>query len=194
MARRTQIASGWLLLISIVSFCLLGKEAWCRPAAQDEIRTDPQPRQRNFRQSRDVEKMMIRQILGASLLVPTCALASDYELSLADTGQREYYCTATVTLENKSDAKLTEISGFFFTFVGEEQVGRSKGAWFLEVPAGETATAVFETPNAPCTEIDRYDFVVGACRLDAGFIQKEDCANLLSGVAPIGEIESLGNF
>lgn len=60
--------------------------------------------------------------------VPSFALASDYVLSLSDTGKRAYYCTATITLENQTDAPLTEISGHFFTFVGDEQVGRSKGS------------------------------------------------------------------
>ncbi|MEM8958843.1 MAG: hypothetical protein AAGC86_13645 [Pseudomonadota bacterium] len=136
---------------------------------------------------------MIRQIFGASLLFPACAMAGDYELQLSDTGQREYYCTATITLENRTAAPLVEISGFFYTFVGDEQVGRSKGAWFMNVPAGESATAVFETPNAPCTEIDRYDFVIGACRIDAGFIDKNECAALVGGTDPIVVANSLAS-
>ena len=136
---------------------------------------------------------MLRSCLAIlACTVPDVALASDYVLSLSDTGKREYYCTATITLENRTDAPLTEISGYFFTFVGEEQVGRSKGSWFMNVPAGGSAEAVFETPNAPCTEIDRYDFIIGACRMDAGFIDKADCASRIDAEAPLASVSTLG--
>lgn len=62
----------------------------------------------------------------------------------------------------------------------------------MNVPSGGTATATFETPNAPCTEIDRHDFVIGACRIEAGFIDKANCAARIGGVAPIGSVSTLG--
>lgn len=110
-----------------------------------------------------------------ALFVPSVAMASDYLLSLEETGLREYYCQITVSLTNTSEDPLTEISGYFYSYVSDERVGRSKGSWFMNVQPGETAQAVFETPNAPCDEISRYDFVVGACRLGASFEDVSMC-------------------
>lgn len=131
-------------------------------------------------------------VCSAMSFAPGGVAASDYVLSLLDTGQREYYCTATIALENQTDEPLTEISGYFFTFVGDQKVGRSKGSWFMNVAPGGSATATFETPNAPCTEIDRYDFVIGACRIDAGFMDKAECASLIGGSDPINSVSALG--
>ncbi|MCR9088861.1 MAG: hypothetical protein NXH97_19205 [Rhodobacteraceae bacterium] len=120
------------------------------------------------------------------------ASAADYMLRVTDTGQREYYCTVTVALDNVSSAPVTEISGFFFTFADDAQVGRSKGSWFLNVAPGDTAEAVFETPNAPCAEIDRYDFVIGACRIGQGFDPKSVCAERIGVERPISRVMALG--
>ena len=111
--------------------------------------------------------------------------AADYAITLTDTGLREYYCQITVALENTTDAPLTEISGFFYAYIGEEKVGRSKGSWFMNVPPGGTATATFETPNAPCDDVERYEFVLGACRIGAGFEDVSDCAARVEGAAPL---------
>lgn len=124
------------------------------------------------------------------VLAPSVSLGADYTLRVGDTGKRDYYCTLTAILENGSDVPLTEISGFFYAYVGEEQVGRSKGAWFMNIAPGGRAEAEFETPNAPCQEVDRYVFVLGACRIGATFEDRADCTNLLDGQAPI-EIDSL---
>lgn len=121
----------------------------------------------------------------AALLIAGPAAANDYMLSITDTGLREYYCQLTVTLENTTDATLTEISGYFYSFIGDEQVGRSKGAWFMNVGPGDVATATFETPNAPCDQVERYEFVVGACRFDAGFAEKSECAAKIGSSGPI---------
>ncbi|MEM8824470.1 MAG: hypothetical protein AAGF30_12730 [Pseudomonadota bacterium] len=122
--------------------------------------------------------------LAFLLALPSPALA-DWALDLVGTGQREYYCTGTVRLTNQSDAPLTELSGFFLIHLDGEQVGRSKGTWFMNVPPGGTAEAVFETPNAPCAEADRWEFVVGACRVDAGFEDKAACAARIDVTAPL---------
>ena len=120
-------------------------------------------------------------ILGAAPLH-----AADYRLTLTESGLREYYCQITVALENTTDAPLTEISGFFYAYIGAEQVGRSKGSWFMNVPPGGTASATFETPNAPCDEVERYEFVLGACRLQGpGFDDVATCAPLIEGATPL---------
>ena len=121
----------------------------------------------------------------ACVLSAHIASAEDYVLSLEGTGLREYYCQIHVTLENRSGSDLTEISGYFYNFIGSEQVGRSKGTWFLNVPAGATVTSTFETPNAPCNTVERYDFVVGACRFDISFVDKSACAALIRGESSI---------
>jgi hypothetical protein len=124
-------------------------------------------------------------ILAALLLTPAPALA-DWTLELLETGQREYYCTGTVRLTNEGDAPLTELSGFFLIHLGGERVGRSKGTWFMDVAPGGTAQAVFETPNAPCDEADRWEFTVGACRLETGgFADKAACAARIDARAPL---------
>lgn len=127
---------------------------------------------------------------SAALAIPlsftaAAALAQDYVLTITDTGLREYYCQITVELENKTDEQLTEISGYFYSYIGTEKVGRSKGAWFMNVPPGGTATATFETPNAPCDDVERHAFMVGACRFDAGFADKAECAARIGGTGTI---------
>lgn len=123
--------------------------------------------------------------LSAGLVAASPALGTDYKMTVTDTGLREYYCQLTVTLENTDAAPLGEISGFFYAYIGDEKVGRSKGAWFLNVAPGATAEATFETPNAPCDTIERYEFVVGACRLNEGFEEKSLCGNRIDFTAPL---------
>ncbi|MEL7203908.1 MAG: hypothetical protein AAFX07_08485 [Pseudomonadota bacterium] len=129
-------------------------------------------------------KKTLLSIIASGLLTAP-ALAADYKMSVTDTGLREYYCQLTVTLENTDDAPLGEISGYFYAYIGDEKVGRSKGAWFLNVDSGDTAEATFETPNAPCDTIERYEFVVGACRFEAGFEDKALCAQRIDFTAPL---------
>lgn len=124
-------------------------------------------------------------IVALGLAVPSASAAQDYVLSLEGMGMREYYCQITVTLENRTAEPLTEISGFFYSYEGDMQVGRSKGAWFMGVEPDATAQATFETPNAPCHDGVRYEFVVGACRFDAGFADKAACAARIGGTGPI---------
>ncbi len=120
----------------------------------------------------------------------SAAQASDYHLTLVETGLREYYCQITVELENKSGEPLVEISGFFYNYIGAREVGRSKGTWFMNVASGEKAIATFETPNGPCTDDVRYEFVVGACRLEAAFEDTSVCAERISFSKPLSASRS----
>ncbi|MEL6919544.1 MAG: hypothetical protein AAFO77_00775 [Pseudomonadota bacterium] len=120
---------------------------------------------------------------------------ADYRLTLTDIGKRDYYCTITVMLTNDSDAPLTEINAFFLNFVGDTEVGRSKGASFFDVPAGGSSTATFETPNAPCsandTEVESYKMIIGACRIGTGFEDKSVCVSRMELAAPFSEASAL---
>ena len=122
---------------------------------------------------------------GMLMILAANSASADYAIALQDKGLRDYYCTITVRLQNNTDAPLTEINGHFFSFVGEHEVGRSKGASFMNVAPGEIALATFETPNAPCEDVTSYRFVIGACRVGAGFIDKSDCAALIETAVPI---------
>lgn len=136
--------------------------------------------------------MMIRTLCAAvtiGFLAPS-AQGGDYHLTLLDTGMREYYCQITVELENRSSKPLTEISGYFYNYIGTERVGRSKGTWFMNVSPGETAVATFETPNGPCTDDVRYEFIVGACRFGQAFEDTSACASLLSFTDPLSHPDS----
>lgn len=110
--------------------------------------------------------------------------SAEYKLALIDTGMRDYYCTITVELTNTSSAPLTEINAFFLNYVGDKLVGRSKGSSFMNVAPGATALAMFETPNAPCTEVESYQPVIGACRLGVAFEDKSVCVEKLALDAP----------
>lgn len=121
------------------------------------------------------------------LLLTTGPAVADYRMELSQTGMQDYYCSATIVLRNDTDAPLAEINGYLYVFVEEEKVGRSRGASFLDVAPGEQVEATFLTPNAPCEEITRYRFVVGACRLDGGFADPAICATGITAVAPIAE-------
>ena len=131
--------------------------------------------------ARRVGAVLATALTGAA----TTAAAQDYVLSVDGHGMREYYCQTEVTLENLTDANLMEISGHLFLYIGGEQVGRSKGTWFMNVAPGGAATATFETPNAPCAEADRIEFVVGACRIAGpGFDDKAACADRIGTASP----------
>ncbi|WP_299206118.1 hypothetical protein [uncultured Tateyamaria sp.] len=125
------------------------------------------------------------RLLATCLLLSAPAVA-DYSLAITDTGKRDYYCTITVALTNDSDAHLTEINGFFLNYIGDKQVGRSKGASFFNVAPGTSVSAVFETPNAPCTEVERYDMIIGACRLGSSFEDKSVCVDQMALTPPFG--------
>lgn len=126
-------------------------------------------------------------ICAAGIWSATSA-AAEYRLTLEGTGLREYYCTVTATLTNESDEPLTEINGYFFSYIGDEKVGRSKGQSFLNLAPGESAVATFETPSAPCDEITRYDFVVGACRFEVAFEDRSLCAAKVRPEPPFGGV------
>ena len=81
------------------------------------------------------------------------------------------------------------MNGHFFSFLGDEHVGRSKGASFLNLAPGDSAEAVFETPNAPCDDVTSYRFVIGACRIESSFIDKAECAGLIDSTDPISGAE-----
>lgn len=128
--------------------------------------------------------MMLRCV--AALVVMAPPVLAEYRLEITETGTRDYYCTITVTLTNDSAEPLTEINAFFLNYIGDTQVGRSKGASFFNVAPGASATATFETPNAPCGEVERYDMVIGACRLGPLFVDKGLCADRMALTAPFG--------
>ncbi|MEL6807883.1 MAG: hypothetical protein AAFO97_08885 [Pseudomonadota bacterium] len=137
--------------------------------------------------------MICRWVIGAVLCATSAA--ADYRLALTDLGKREYYCTITVELTNEGDTALTEINAFFLNFIGDKQVGRSKGASFMNVAPGTTASAVFETPNAPCTDtetqVESYQMIIGACRIDGSFQNKSVCAERVILEAPFASIDTL---
>ena len=119
------------------------------------------------------------------------AVASEgLQMTLTDTGQREYYCQATFELVAPESAEYQDINGFFYVFVGDEQVGRSKGASFQFPDGQNTASATFETPNAPCDDVDRYVFVVGACMQGGGFVNRAECAETITGAPLVSEVRA----
>jgi len=113
---------------------------------------------------------------------------ADYRLEFEGTSFRDYYCGVTLTMTNESDETLTEINGFVVSMIEGEQVARSRGMSFLNLAPGESASNLFEAPNAPCDEATEYVFVVGACRFGAGFSPQQDCADRIVGVAPVAEV------
>ncbi|MEM6566690.1 MAG: hypothetical protein AAF665_19725 [Pseudomonadota bacterium] len=126
---------------------------------------------------------MRRALLIWSLIFAAPAQA-EYRLDLVDTGKRDYYCTITVSLTNEGGAQLTELNVFFLNFIGNEQVGRSKGASFMNVSPGASVEATFETPNAPCNDVETYHPIVGACRLGSSFEEKQVCVDRLDLTMP----------
>ena len=126
----------------------------------------------------------------ASAISPVAPASAGQTLTmvLQETGQREYYCTATFQMRGGDEAPYRDVNGYFYIFVGDKQVGRSKGASFLFGDGGSAASATFETPNAPCAEVDGYVFVVGACMLGNGFADRNRCA---ADIAPGGVVRQV---
>lgn len=126
-------------------------------------------------------------VLLAALAWATAGAADEpaHRLSLTDTGLREYYCTVTLSLENHGAEAVTEINGYLLSEIDGAKVGRSKGASFLNVAPGASAEATFETPNAPCDDVEAYVFVIGACREGAGFQDRAACAEAIAPEPPV---------
>lgn len=123
-------------------------------------------------------------LCAASVAGPAFA---DYRLEFEGASFREYYCGVTLTMTNESEETLTEINGFVASMIDGEQVARSRGMSFLNLAPGESASKLFEAPNAPCDEASEYVFIVGACRFGQGFSPQQDCADRIVGVAPVAE-------
>ncbi|MEM9441755.1 MAG: hypothetical protein AAGA73_15020 [Pseudomonadota bacterium] len=123
----------------------------------------------------------------AMLFMANPAFAADYRMSLIETGKRDYYCTITVQVENMSEEVLADLNGHFISVKDDEDVGRSKGASFLNVEPGAISVAEFETPNAPCNEVNGYRFLVGACRVGTSFMDQGECAGRIQPDPPITE-------
>ncbi|MEM1065472.1 MAG: hypothetical protein AAF771_03825 [Pseudomonadota bacterium] len=130
---------------------------------------------------------MRHAILTALLAVVGAPALADYRLEFEGTSFREYYCGVTLTMTNESDETLTEINGFVASMIDGEPVARSRGMSFLNLAPGESASRLFEAPNAPCDEATEYVFIVGACRFGPSFAPQEECAALIRGVAPVAE-------
>ncbi|MEM8949957.1 MAG: hypothetical protein AAGC99_11565 [Pseudomonadota bacterium] len=122
-----------------------------------------------------------------TLYLADLAWAADYKMTLIETGKRDYYCTVTLQIENTSEEALADLNGHLISLVDADDVGRSKGGSFLNVTPGATASAEFETPNAPCDQITGYRFLVGACRVGTSFMDQGDCAERIETETPITE-------
>ena len=125
-----------------------------------------------------------------SAMPASAADADSLTLTITDTGQREYYCTATFEMAVPADAAIGDVNGYFYVFVGDEQVGRSKGASFRFPDGRASASATFETPNAPCADVDGYVFVVGACMRGGRFFDRDECASTITGDAPVRQVRA----
>ena len=132
----------------------------------------------------------------AAVIASTVAIAAPafagqgLSMDLKDTGQREYYCTATFEMTLPSEAPYQDVNGYFYVFVDDEQVGRSKGSSFRFLDGATTASATFETPNAPCGDVNGYVFVVGACMQGNGFADRSECAASIMPSGPVREIKA----
>ena len=130
--------------------------------------------------------------LAAALSMPASIARAEVDLAftLTETGQREYYCTATFELAASEGLAFQDVNGFFYVFVGDEQVGRSKGASFRFDDGQNKASATFETPNAPCGDVDGFVFVVGACMQNSSFIDRNECAAAIRADDPVTEVRA----
>ncbi len=69
----------------------------------------------------------------------------------------------------------------------EVQMGQGREASFSNLAAGDGATALFESPRAPCDEATQYGFVFSACPIGTGFSPNEECASGTRGVDPVAK-------
>lgn len=123
--------------------------------------------------------MMIRLLLGAFTIwaasLAATAQTPNYQMTLVETGQRDYYCTTTIRLQNDSDEILNDLNGSLVLLVGEDEVGQSRPSSLFNISPGQSSDQVFETPNAPCDEVTGYRFSVNACRFGGSFREPADC-------------------
>ena len=88
-------------------------------------------------------------------------------------------------MRNNTSEPLTEINGFVASMVDGVQIERSRGASFTDLAPGDSDQALFESPNVPYDTAMKYVFMVGACRFDATFSNKEICLERILGTAPV---------
>ncbi|MEM9318981.1 MAG: hypothetical protein AAGA70_08225 [Pseudomonadota bacterium] len=123
-----------------------------------------------------------------SLLLAGPVLAQDLQLSAEHAGFREYYCVTEGALANQGSDTLQEVNGYFLLYRDGAEIGRSRGSSFLGLTPGATATARMEAPNSPCDTADEYRFIVNACMQDGRFIDRADCAGMLTGTGAVTTI------
>ncbi len=126
---------------------------------------------------------VIASLAGLGLAGPLHA--AEFRLSVADTGSRDYYCTVSVTVENGTAARLDDLNGVFDLLAGGGRVGSTRAGSFFAVAPGAAMTATFESPDAPCADIDGYRFLINSCRIDGQFLAADQCAGRITVVAPI---------
>lgn len=140
--------------------------------------------------SRTLRKIAAMTVSSMLLAWPANAMDNALTLTLEETGQREYYCTATFALTKPDGVAYQDVNGFLYVFVGDEQVGRSKGASFGFGEGETSASATFETPNAPCADVDGYIFVVGACMQNGSFTDRNACAATIARGGVVKEVRA----
>lgn len=128
-------------------------------------------------------------IVLAGLIGAAPSFAADFEVSVTETGTRDYYCTTTVEVANNADVRLNEINAKLVLLDGDEPVGETRAGSMLGADPGATASVVLDAPNAPCDAISAYTLVIGICRIDGSFVKAGDCAGRVAVAEPILGVE-----
>lgn len=136
-------------------------------------------------------KPLIGAALAAFLLPIHAARAEgDLTLKLIEAGRYDYYCTYAMEVTNTGPDGVDDINGVVELYIGDTALDRSFAASFLNVGAGETATAEFRAPHQPCDEIDGVVFVVNGCRVGRSFLKLDACVARLAPDATVKGVVS----
>lgn len=124
-------------------------------------------------------------LVGLAVALGTNAEAADYRVSLVEAGERDYYCTTTIKIENISDAPLLGINTFVDLVGSSGLINTSRGVLAGPIAPGEAIQMTMDAPNEPCADIETYVLVVGTCQIESGFRNRNDCAAAFETVQPI---------
>lgn len=127
----------------------------------------------------------IASFFASALILPNVAQSTDYVARLTEAGTRDYYCTTTIEIENRSENPLTAVNAFVDLVGAEGPIATSRGVFAGPIPPGESLAMTMDAPNEPCQEIESYVLVIGNCQIERSFLDVGECVAAFDVEAPV---------
>lgn len=116
--------------------------------------------------------LAVASIAAMLALAATSATAQagdpSLDVAIAAMGPDSYYCRFDVAVTNRGDATVDRLGFRIVPYIDGAEVGDTWGDSISGLAAGQTAQVSLAVANIPgvCEQVDAYDIVVTACRID----------------------------